>query len=274
MTRWIASLPMYNVTPQHGMLWQSLLSDCVAAFARTVGPTDVSLVCAPDGELMPHWRREDLLLSQTCGFPYRMLGLAGDVHLIATPLFDAPGCEGPRYRSVLIVSQQAHERGATTLAACRSLRAACNSADSHSGMNALRHAVAPHAPDGRFFSSVQWTGSHAATLRALASGAADVGAIDCVTLALLRDAHPEPLRDLHTIGMTTSAPGLPLIASRALGEHEAEALRDALDTAHAANPDRSRTLRLRGFARLTGAAYAEIEEMARDAARRGYPELR
>jgi len=274
MSRWTLSLPMYNVTPRHAVLWRSLLSDCLVAYSRAVGPVDVSIADSPDGELMPHWRREDLLLSQTCGYPYQMLGLGGEVQLIATPLFDAPGCEGPRYRSALVVSTSAWEHGATTLAACRGLRAACNSADSHSGMNALRHAVAPHARDGRFFSSVLWTGSHAATLHALSSGAADVGAIDCVTLALLHDARFEPLRGVRTIGMTASAPGLPLIASRALGEHRAQALRNALDEAHAAAPERSRTLRLRGFARLPGEAYAEIADMAKAAAQLGYPELR
>ena len=274
MTRWIASLPMYNVSPQHAALWRSLLSDCVTIFARSFDPGDVAIVNAPDGELMPHWRRKDLLLSQTCGFPYRMLGLADEVHLIATPIFDAPGCEGPRYRSVLAVSAQAWERGAKTLEACRGLRAACNGADSHSGMNAFRHAVAPLARDGRFFASVLWTGSHAATLRALASGAADVGAIDCVTFALLHDSQPEQFDGVKNIGMTASAPGLPLIASRRLGEDQADVLRDALDAALAADPERARKLRLRGLARLTGEAYAEIEAFANAAARQGYTELR
>lgn len=274
MNRWIASLPMYNVTPQHAMLWRALLEDGIGALARAGGPSGVTLVDAPDGELISHWRSPDLLLSQTCGFPYRMLGLAHAVQLIATPVFDAEGCEGPRYRSVLVVSNAVWTRGATTLEACRGLRAACNGADSHSGMNALRHAVAPHARDGRFFASVLWTGSHASTLRALANGQADVGAIDCVTLALLRDAHPEALSEVRTIGMTASAPGLPLIASRALGEPQAEALRDALDWAHAAAPERARMLRLRGFARLAGEAYGQIEDMANAAVQLGYPELR
>lgn len=274
MNHWIASLPMYNVTPQHAALWSALLRDCMTAFARAGGPGDVTLAESTDVDLMTHWRREDLLLSQTCGFPYRMLGLASHVHLIATPCFDAPGCEDHRYRSALVVSEQAWERGATTLAACQDLRAACNSADSHSGMNALRHAVAPFARDGRFFASLRWTGSHAATLRALANGEADVGAIDCVTLALLRDAHPEALRGVHVLGMTAPAPGLPLIASRALAEPQAEALRAALDTALAANVERARALRLRGFARLGGDAYAEIEHMAHAAAQLGYAELR
>jgi ABC-type phosphate/phosphonate transport system substrate-binding protein len=273
MSRWIAALPMYNVTPGVGGLWRALLIDTLAAFARAGGPADVELPVEPHGDLMSLWRRDDLLLSQTCGFPYRILGLAKTVHLIATPIFDAEGCEGPRYCSALVVSGEAYKQGATTLPACFGLRAACNSADSHSGMNALRYAVAPHARDGRFFSSVLWTGSHAGSLRALADSRADVAAIDCVTFALLRDYRPTLLRDMHVIGMTASAPGLPFIASRTLGTGHVEALRNALDVAHAADAERARALRLRGFARVPEAAYDEIECMANEANALGYPRL-
>jgi ABC-type phosphate/phosphonate transport system substrate-binding protein len=273
MSRWIAALPMYNVTPQHDALWRALLRDTLAAFSQAGGPREVDLPAALPDDLLTLWRRPDLLLSQTCGFPYRVLDLADAVHLIATPIFEADGCEGPRYRSVIVVSATALARGAENLVACRGLRAACNSEDSHSGMNALRHAVAPHAREGRFFASVLWTGSHIESLRALTTGLADVAAIDCVTFALLRDARPDLLADVKTIDMTASAPGLPFIASRALDERQAALLRDALDTAHAADPERARVLRLRGFARLARSDYDEIEAMAKAAASLGYPRL-
>jgi len=273
MSRWIAALPMYNVTPRHAMLWRTLLHDVLAAFEGAAGVTDAAILDKPYGNLMALWTRDDLLLSQTCGYPYRVLGLADKVRLIATPMFDAKGCAGARYRSVIVVSTAAWSQGATSLAACRGLRAACNGEDSHSGMNALRHAVAGHAHDGRFFASVTWTGSHIGSLHAVASGIADVAAIDGITLALLRDVHPELLANIQTIGMTASAPGLPLIASRALGEAQAAMLRDALDAAHAADPARAHALRLRGFARLGRDDYEEIEAMANAATAHGYPSL-
>ncbi|KHK56460.1 phosphate ABC transporter substrate-binding protein [Burkholderia sp. A9] len=273
MSPWIAGLPMYNVTPRHAALWRALLRDALDAFARTGGPAGVALLDEPFGDLHALWRRDDLLLSQTCGYPYRMLGLRDTVQLIATPAFDASGCDGAHYRSVLVVSARVHAGGATTLAACRGLRAAFNSSDSHSGMNAFRHAAAPHAHDGRFFGSVVPFGSHLNVLRALAAGDADCAAIDCVTFAYVRDALPELLNDIRTIGMTASAPGLPLIASKALDSRLVGALQDALEHALAADAQRANALRLKGFERLPPGAYDTIARFARDAAAHGYPEL-
>jgi ABC-type phosphate/phosphonate transport system substrate-binding protein len=273
MSQWIAALPMYNVTPRHAALWRALLRDALDAFARAGGPAGVGLLDEPFGDLHTLWRRDDLLLSQTCGYPYRMLGLRDAVHLLATPVFDAPGCDGARYSSVLAVSARVHAGGATTLAACRGLRAAFNGADSHSGMNAFRHAVAPHAHDGRFFGSVTPFGSHLNALRALASAEADCAAIDCVTFAYVRDALPDLLQDIRIIGATSSAPGLPFVASRALPEAKVAALQDALDRAAAADAERARVLRLKGFDRLSPADYDTIALFEREAVAHGYPEL-
>ncbi|WP_321815480.1 MULTISPECIES: phosphate/phosphite/phosphonate ABC transporter substrate-binding protein [unclassified Paraburkholderia] len=273
MSQWIAALPMYNVTPQHDALWRALLRDTLDTFARAGGPRDVNLPADIPDDLLAFWRRPDLLISQTCGFPYRLLGIADTTHLLATPVFDAEGCDGPLYRSVFVVSRQAWDQGARSLESCRGLRAACNSADSHSGMNALRHAIAPLAHAGRFFSSVKWVGSHLNALRALDAGEADVAAIDCVTLAYVRDALPAWLQNVCTIGMSAAAPGLPFIASRSLPEQQAALLRDALDHACAADPQRARTLRLRGFMRLAPADYARIQQFADEARAFGYPNL-
>ncbi|WP_412529317.1 phosphate/phosphite/phosphonate ABC transporter substrate-binding protein [Burkholderia lata] len=273
MSSWIAALPMYNVTPRHDALWRVLLRDALDAFANAGGPADVTLPDEPFDDLHALWRRDDLLLSQTCGYPYRMLGLRDVVRLIATPVFDAHGCHGAHYSSVLVVSAHAHADGATTLAACRGLRAAFNGRDSHSGMNALRHAVAPHARDGRFFGSVTALGSHLNVLRALALAEADCAAIDCVTFAYVRDALPDLLQDIRIIGMTASAPGLPFIASRALPETQVASLQDALDRAVAADAERARVLRLKGFERLSPGDYDAIARLAEDAAAHGYPEL-
>jgi ABC-type phosphate/phosphonate transport system substrate-binding protein len=126
------------------------------------------------------------------------------------------------------------------------MRAAYNGDDSNRGMNALRHVVAPHARNGRFFASVVRTGSHLRSLRTVAEGCADVAAIDCVTFAFAQDELPALAKRVRAIGVTASAPGLPLIASRALGPERLSRVRDALDAALSADPERARRLRVRG----------------------------
>jgi ABC-type phosphate/phosphonate transport system substrate-binding protein len=270
---WVAALPMYNVTPALGALWRALLADALGRFARAGGPRAGAGGDEPPRAVAAVWRPDDLLLSQTCGYPYRLLGLDRQVRLIATPMFDAEGCVDAHYASVLVVSAAAHAAGATTLAACRGLRAAYNGDDSHSGMNAFRHAVAPHARGARFFASATALGSHLNVLRALSAGQADCAAIDCVTWAYALDAGLAWLRDVRVIGFTARAPGLPLIASRALDAARRDALRDALAGALAADPARARALRLRGFAALAPDDYAVIEQREREAVAHGYPVL-
>lgn len=273
MSGWVAALPMYNVSAPLAALWRALLTEALDAFARAGGPADVVVLDEPFGDLRALWRRPDLLLSQTCGYPYRMLGLADHVQPIATPIFAVDGCIDATYSSVLVVSAAAHAAGATTLAACRGLRAAYNEDTSHSGMNAFRHAVAPHAREGRFFASATALGSHLNVLRALSAGQADCASIDCVTWAYARDAGLDALRDVRVIGATARAPGLPLVASRALDAARVDALRRALDRALAADSGRARTLRLRGFDPLGWDDYAPIERFEREAIAQDYPVL-
>ena len=170
---WIAALPMYNVTPALATVWREWLDDVL----RMVSPA--CRIIEPDEELHGFWRRPNVLLSQTCGYPL-MHGLNEQVQVIATPRFDAPGCIGTDYSSVLVTRAEAQF---DSLAACRGARAAYNQDDSNSGMNVFRHAVAPLARDGAFFSAVLRTGSHLGSLRAVVDNRADVAAIDCVTFA-------------------------------------------------------------------------------------------
>ncbi|MGT2508763.1 phosphate/phosphite/phosphonate ABC transporter substrate-binding protein [Cupriavidus basilensis] len=166
---WVAALPMYNLTPALHSDWLALIARVADLLARQRDPLQLSVV-EPAGAveaLHKFWRRPDLLLSQTCGYPL-VQGLRRHVRIIGTPLFDAPGCDGASYTSAIVV--RAND-GPATLAACRGLRAAYNDEGSHSGMNALRYAVAQLARSGRFFSGTVRTGSHLASLDAVANGA-------------------------------------------------------------------------------------------------------
>lgn len=260
---WIAALPMYNVTPALDLEWREWLDDVL----RRVKPG--CRIVEPDEDLHAFWRRPNLLLSQTCGYPL-MHGLHEQVQLVATPRFDAPGCEGAHYSSVLVTRAEARFE---TLAACRGARAAYNQDDSNSGMNVFRHAVAPLSRAGMFFGAVLRTGSHLASLRAIADDRADVAAIDCVTYAFIGDLMPELARRVRPIGMTASSPGLPLIASATVPAATIEALRGALNESLEVRPERARRLRLQGFSVLPLADYARITQLEDEARAAGYARL-
>ena len=206
------------------------------------------------------WNEPGLVLSQTCGYPYAT-ALRGKVQLVATPVYRAAGCDGARYCSVLLVRAG---DPAETLADLRGGRVACNAADSQSGHNALRAAVAPLARDCRFFAASMVTGSHGASATAVASGAADLCAIDCVTWAMLRRYEPQRTAGLRVLGRTSSAPGLPLItaAGAALA-----AVRAAIQ-AVMADPDLAgvrEALLLEGVECLGDSAYDQILTMEAEA---------
>src|SRR3546814_17315154 len=102
-------------------------------------------VCSSD--LAALWTAPDLLFSQTCGYPLTH-ALAGRVTLVATPIYDCPGCDGGRYRSEILVRA---DDAAGQLADLKGRRAAVNAAASQSGCHALRHAAMDPADEGPFF---------------------------------------------------------------------------------------------------------------------------
>jgi ABC-type phosphate/phosphonate transport system substrate-binding protein len=202
------------------------------------------------------WTDPDLLLGQTCGYPL-VTTLRNRVTLLATPRYTAPGCDGAQYRSAIII--HATNR-AEDLADLRGARCAINDWSSNSGMNMLRAATAPLAGAMPFFGAITVTGSHAASARAVAAGAADTAAIDCITWAHLRHFRPESTSDLRLLAWTSPTPGLPLITSLRTAATTRIALLNALhhitrDPALAA----TRTaLRLDGFETLSLSDYHAI----------------
>ena len=263
---WKAALPMYNVSPRlrqgYGALLEALLADA--------GVTDAVELVDDTGPLLDFWQRPDLLFAQTCGYPW-LHALRGHATLVATPAFDVPGCEGSEYSSVLVARGDA---GIHTLDDARGRVAAVNERHSNSGMNALRHAVAPLARDGRFFGGVEWSGSHAASVRLVRDGAADVASIDCVTWAYLCEEDAASVDGLVPFGFTAASPGLPFIAGKAVPDALVRRLRAAL----VAPGERLRAamapLRIRGFAHRDERDYARIAEMEQHAASLGYRTLR
>jgi ABC-type phosphate/phosphonate transport system substrate-binding protein len=153
------------------------------------------------------WRREDLIFSQTCGYPFTH-EFRDKLVYAATPHYTVPGCEGADYSSFIF----ARER--RPLAAYNGVRAAINNPDSLSGMLALKLVFAPYAKSGQFFSLVRETGSHIASMIAVREGEADICAIDCVCVALARRYRPDYLDGLVEVARSPMMPGLPYVTER------------------------------------------------------------
>lgn len=214
------------------------------------------------------WLHEDLLFSQTCGYPY-VKRLRGRVRLVATPVYAHPGCDGPLMRSFIVV------RRASTFVSVQDLRgatAAINSPDSNSGANLLRAAVAPLARNGRFFGGTVETGSHGGSIDAVSSGQAECAAIDCITFANLLRFTPARVAGIRVLAETPATPGLPFITGAKGSDADVALLREAL-VAAIAEPSLSGardTLGLVDVAMLTDADYEPILSLARGALGTGY----
>jgi ABC-type phosphate/phosphonate transport system substrate-binding protein len=265
----LASLPMYDL-PETGdatrALWNGL-----AQHLRSVGILDAPDSLTRQPSLPDHWLSADLLFSQTCGYPLTH-ALRGRVSLVATPCYDAPGCEDASYCSIVVVPAGAPTR---TFAELRSKRAALNSTKSHSGFNALRALAAPLAKGGRFFGEAIESGSHAASLELVSAGQADVAAIDCVTFALLSRYRPPAIAHVRELCRSALAPALPYVTSGTAGDHRIRLLRQGLQSAmdDPALAEARAALLLKGARRLPEQAYRRIIELEDLALDHGYPAL-
>jgi ABC-type phosphate/phosphonate transport system substrate-binding protein len=265
----IAGLAMYDLPELRDatdVLWQGL-----ARGFRRAGIADVPPALERGRPYRETWQRPDLLFAQTCGYPLTH-ALAGRVRLVATPCYRAEACEGPSYCSIVIVRA---DHPATDLAGLRGARCVTNSPDSQSGYSALRALVSPLAENGRFFANVTMSGSHLASIAAVAAGKADIAAIDCVTHALVARHRPRALEGTRILTRTAAAPGLPYITRGDADDDLVQRLRDGLVEIFA-DPhlaDAREALLLRDAVVLPLEAYGRITDLERQAAAQGYADL-
>jgi ABC-type phosphate/phosphonate transport system substrate-binding protein len=192
----IATLPMYDwpeVRSATDAWWEGL--------SRHMG-AEVALLRSDD--YAATWLRDDLLFSQTCGYPFTH-GLTGKVKLVATPHYAVDGCDGAFYQSIVFARKHAPPQG------FRGATAAVNTPDSMSGMLAMKLVFAPHAEQGHFFGKVIETGGHLRSIDAVREGRADVCAVDAVCVGLARAYRPDCLKGLVEIARSPMVPGLPFI---------------------------------------------------------------
>ncbi len=221
----VASLPMYDlreIRAQTDALWQRL-----AASMRRAGVKGVPASLTRDESCSSLWARSNLIFSQTCGYPL-MHDYRSVLRPVATPRYFAPGCRGSEYCSAILVRAENENRD---ISALRGAVCAVNSPNSQSGYNALRALVAPLAKQRRFFSQVRLTGSHIGSIESVASGEADICAVDCVTHALLGRYRPFALEGTRVMSFTPCCPGLPFVTRRDLDSDQFQRMRAAVHEA-------------------------------------------
>lgn len=242
----IASLGMYDnadIAAANDRYW-ALIRDAM----RDAGLSAPEALTRGVAAYWPAWQSPNLVLSQTCGLPYRAK-LAPHVTLIGTPDYGISNCPPGHYRSVFVARK---DDPRAELAAFSGAAFAYNEALSQSGWAAPLAWFTAH---GLTLAPTLQTGSHAASVLAVQQGEADFAAIDAVTWRLLC-RHTDCKSILREMGTTYTTPGLPYIAANgADAEASFHAIVQALKALSAQDRD---TLMIEGIVRIPAQDYLAV----------------
>lgn len=262
MTHYLAELLMY-VAPEPIRLanerWLKRILERLGATRRD----------AEGLSLMDLWLSPHLLLTQTCGYPL-MTALRGQVRVLGRPRYELPDSNGGNHCSLLLGRADDSRQ---TLPAFRGSRGVINGEDSNSGMNLLRHRLAPLHADGQFFASVSISGSHRESLRWLREDKADLAAIDSVTFAYLARHAADEVAGLQVIARSASSPTLPYITAASVTDEQAEELRQVMNKSLQELPDVAELLGLHEILPATENAYRVVLDYQHEAQSLGYGRL-
>jgi ABC-type phosphate/phosphonate transport system substrate-binding protein len=242
----IASLPMYarpELDYAISHLWDLIRKN----LSKKGIPAPITL--SQDAEDVSSWLDPGLVLSQTCGMPYRNI-LHGKVQLVGTPNYDLPNCPPGHYCSAIVVRKNDPR---LLLKDYDQAVLAYNMKISQSGYAApLNYATA----QGIHFPNRVESHGHLGSAEMIVSGKADIAAIDAVTWILIErhEAFASKLRVLERTTPTT--PVLPLITSLGLN---ADQIFDAVEQAIQDLPQDMRdAMLLKGIVKIPASEYLNI----------------
>ncbi|SMX43454.1 phosphate/phosphite/phosphonate ABC transporter substrate-binding protein [Actibacterium lipolyticum] len=240
----IASFPMYDRPENaaaHDALW-SLIRDAL----RDEG---VPAPHALDREIdiVTGWGHPELVFGQICGLPLRR-DFHDRVEVIGTLDFGLADTPAGHYRSVFV----ARHDDAEDAASYADRHFAFNDESSHSGWAAPQLFA---KRNGFSFRNPTLTGAHRQSAAAVASGKADIAALDEVSWRFIR-AHDKAAQALKVIGRTDASPGLAFIAAKGT---DTTAHFRALKTAVGTLSDADRhALGIRGLAHIPLSDYLAV----------------
>ncbi|MEM7291719.1 MAG: hypothetical protein AAF412_15345, partial [Pseudomonadota bacterium] len=173
----IASLPMYD-WPETRLALERLWAAIAIELEASKLPAPKLLTSAD--EFMEVWTSPDLVIGQTCGWPYA--NLLQDV-VVPFGRFDhaLPGCKAGKYYSVYIGQSETDRQflnDGAALGQCP--RIAINGEDSQSGFHVFSEISREFTQDDPTAAGHLMTGSHRKSVLAVANGEARIAAIDAV----------------------------------------------------------------------------------------------
>jgi ABC-type phosphate/phosphonate transport system substrate-binding protein len=261
----IANARMYSVSPSAAAAWRALL-------ARVIEESGVAMDIidhAYPATLNDLWARSDLGCALMCGWPFVREGSVKT--LLAAPVPAAAWAGGqPVYRSDFIVARDA---SFARLEDTFGHRFAFNTEESHSGYNAPRAHLAKFAAHAPLFRElVGPLVTYQRVVAALADGAAEVAAIDSLSLEMIRRHAPELAAKVRVIDATATSP-IPAFVASGLGVEEAARVRAALLRLNASESGRRllSDVCLTGFVEVDPERYQATQEMTKAAIAQKYP---
>jgi len=215
-----AALPMYD--------WPECQREVDSQWVVIRDQLRAAGIDAPDGltrdfdDIHDLWRRPNLLLAQTCWGPMEH-GLASHVSVVGQQNYDGiEGGAGELYSSAIVMRRTNSDieavpgpisgRALLPLSLLQGRRLAYNSGDSMSGIVGLNRDLAALGESLAIFSQRLISGGHRKSIQAVADGAADVAAIDCMSWALAQQYEPAA-KELAVVGWTARRKGLPFVTA-------------------------------------------------------------
>jgi ABC-type phosphate/phosphonate transport system substrate-binding protein len=199
----IASMMVYARPELEGAqnrFWKLIRNELLAV--GIASPENLS----QDANIFDVWEDPELVVSQTCGMPYR-LWLKDKVTLVGTPDYGLEGCPAGYYRSPIVVRA---DDPRSTLHEFKDATFAFNQNHSQSGFAApYAHVTA----QGFWFENLLQAGSHSISAAIVAEGKADIAALDGVTWRLIQKYEPLAAK-LRVLEWTAPTPGLPFITAK------------------------------------------------------------
>lgn len=215
------------------------------------------------------WNSPDCFFTQACGYD---IEYRHNLPLIclAAPIHEIPGCEGHLHSAFLVIKQ---ENKAREIADLLGSRAVINCWMSNSGMNLLRHSLAPVAASKEnFLTSIEVSGAHRESLRMIQDNKADLASIDCITWYHLKRFEPAELEGLRILAQSALCPMPPLCTSTTTSIEDREILLGSIERVLELNANSQwvKDLGYNKVKRVENSEYLALRRLHEEAVNLGY----